>query len=367
MQFSRKNNSFFIIYLIFIFLFLTMLSGCGKGEKPEEKEMVRPVKFLEINKSAGDGFLEYSGKITAVQEVFMAFEVPGKINSFPVREGQRVDKGMVLSMLDPRDYQSALDSRIADLNAARADYERARELYENNTISQRDLDVARRDFEVAKASANAAEKSMEDTRLVAPFTGLVAKTLVENYQNIQPKQPVLILQDDSSLEMVVDVPEKDYAKIDKNMPLSEWTRLLSPEIFVTSFPGKHYKAKFKEAAATADPVTRTFEITLGFSPPSDISILPGMTARVVITGSLRTDDSTIMIPAKSVLSDDNGNATVWLIDPSSNRVQQHPVQAGEMSGSNIQIKEGLKSGDIIAASGIHQLREGVAVRKYEKP
>lgn len=208
---------------------------------------------------------------------------------------------------------------------------------------------------------------MEDSQLTAPFSGLVAKTLVENFQNIQAKQQILLLQDDSSLEMVIDIPENDYAELDKPLSASRLNRMLTPEILISSFPDSRFKASFKEAAATADPVTRTFEVTLGFSPPPHFSILPGMTARLVMTKAPKESESDIMIPARSVVSDDNGNATVWLIDLESKRVKRHPIEIGEMSGRKIRVTNGLKTGDVIAASGVHQLREDMAVKKYERP
>lgn len=360
----RTSN---VLCFTLIFLFLVVFSGCSQEKPAEEKEISRPVKYFEINPANQGANLEYSGKITAVQDVDMSFEVSGKINIFPVKEGQRVQKDAILARLDPRDFQIALDSQKADLNAAGAEYERARGLYENDTISKRDLDVARRNYEVAEAGVRSARKTLNDTKLVAPFSGLVAKTLVENYQNIQAKQPILILQDDSSLEMVVDIPESDYAKIGKDVTLAELTQALKPEIIVASVPGKKFAATFKEAASTADPTTRTFEVTLGFEAPSDISILSGMTARLLITRLMKKDGSFITVPVKAVLSDENKQATVWLIDPSSNRVKRHPIEIGEMTGDEIIVTKGLKSGDIIAGSGAHQLREDMLVRKYEKP
>lgn len=365
MQIPKAFLPVMFFRLLFFFL-VFILTSCGQDAVVEKEEVIRPVKYVEINPSGLDANIEFSGKIQAAQEVFMAFEVAGKIQKFNVKEGSRVKKGTILARLDPLEFQTVFESRMADLNAARADYDRARELYENNTISKRDLDVARRNFEVAKAGVKTAQKSLDDTKLVAPFSGLVAKTLVENFQNIQSKEPILILQDDSSLEMIVDIPERDYAQVDKSMTLSEMTRIFKPQILITSFPDKQFDAKFIEAAATADTATRTFEITLGFQPPSDISILPGMTARLLITGRMPKEGATIMVPAKAILSDNQMNSTVWLIDSVSNSVKQHPVKIGEMSGQDIVVTKGLKSGDIIAGSGVHQLREGMIVRKYEK-
>ncbi|MCP3943649.1 MAG: efflux RND transporter periplasmic adaptor subunit [Desulfobacteraceae bacterium] len=307
--------------------------------------------------------IQYSGTIKAVREVDMAFEVPGRIISFPITEGQRVTKGTLLAKLDPRDFQTILDSATADLNAARADYERSRQLYENNTISRRDLDVARRNFEVAKANTRSAKKAVDDTRLVAPFSGLIARKIADNFQNIQAKQPILVIHDDSSLEMLVDIPEQDYARIRKGTSLAQLNQTLNPQISVSSLPGQSFKAEFKETATTADPITRTFEITFGFVPPKENTILPGMTARLKLSGTM--DQGAPMIPAKAVFADQAKNGMVWLIDPDTKKVKQHPVKVGAMSGTNVFVIKGLKTGDIIAISGVHQLRDGMTIRKYK--
>ncbi len=357
---------------LFFFRFSIIMSllfafGCGEEKVVEDKDDSRPVKYWKIHSSGFDSTVEYSGKISAAQEVSISFEVSGKINTFPVKEGERVKKGAVLARLDDRDFRTAFDSSKANLNAARADYQRARELYENNTISKRDLDVARRNFEVAQADLRAAQKSLDDTRLVAPFAGVVARTLVENHQSVQAKQSVLVLQDDSSLEMVVDIPEQDYAGVDKNLSFADATRIFKPEIQVSAVSDQRFPATLKEASSAADEITRTFELTLGFEPPPGISILPGMTARLFITGEMPEESESIRIPAGAVFSTDQKQPGVWLINTATNTVEQHIIEIGEMSGDKIEVKSGLKSGDIIAASGIHQLREGMSVRQYEKP
>ena len=347
-----------------LILCLGLIFGCGQETKLEGKEFIRPVKFLKVGDTGAGMSAKYSGKIKAAQEVDMAFEIPGRIIEFPTTEGQRVTKGTLLARLDPRDFQTILDSANADLNAARADYERSRELYENNTISRRDLDVARRNFEVAQANTRSAKKAVEDTRLLAPFSGLIARKVADNFQNIQSKQPILVIHDDSSLEMLVDIPEQDYAQVRKGTSLSQLTQALKPEISVSSLPGQIFKATFKETATMADPITRTFEITFGFIPPKENTILPGMTARLKLSGTMDTEEKP-MIPAKAVFSDEAKDGMVWLIDPKTKKVKQQPVEVGEMSDTKIFITKGLKTGDIIAVSGVHQLRNGMTVREYK--
>jgi RND family efflux transporter MFP subunit len=353
-----------LVVIFVIFILIIVFPGCGPEEKVEKKDPVRPVKFFEVGRSGKGGTMEYSGAIKAAQEVDMSFEIPGKILEFPVAEGEQVSRGDLLAKLDPRDYRTLLDSAKADLNAARADYDRSRELYENNTISRRELDVARRNFEKAKAGTESAEKAMGDTRLLAPFKGIIARTTAERYQNIQAKQTILVIHDNSTLEMAVDIPEQDFTKVKKVDSLDELTRLVQPEITISSLPGRRFKAAFKETATMADPVTRTFEITFRFTPPSDISIFPGMTARLQLTPPIKAGQA-ILIPAKAIFSDDKKQPRVWRIDPESQKVTPVPVTVGDLSGSDVHIKKGLKQGDLIAVSGVHQLRDGMTVRQYQ--
>jgi RND family efflux transporter MFP subunit len=364
MTVSTKEWSKRPVILFVLLVFVIIASGCTQEEQTQQPEVIRPVKFFEVG-GAGKGLtFEYSGEIKAAQEVDMSFEVPGKIIEFPVTEGQRVKKGDFLARVDPRDYQTMLDSARADLNAAVAEYDRARDLYENNTISKRDLDVARRNFEKAKADTTSARKTMEDTRIVAPFDGVVARTVADKFQNIQAKEIILSIHDNSSLEMKVDIPEQDFTKHKKKSSLDKMTDSLKPELIISSLPGRRFQARFKEASTIADPVTRTFEVTFGFTPPSDITIFPGMTARLMITAAMEADTD-ILIPAKAVFSDDKKQAMVWKIHGETKKTTSVPVVVGDMSESDIYIKKGLKKGDIIAVSGVHQLRDGMTVRQYQ--
>jgi multidrug efflux pump subunit AcrA (membrane-fusion protein) len=66
-----------------------------------------------------------------------------------------------------------------------------------------------------------------------------------------------------------------------------------------------------------------------------------------------------------VRTDESGKAFVWTVDVSSMKVRRTPVELGELSGSSIEVLKGLKGGDTIAISGVHQLREGMSVRSFK--
>ena len=130
---------------------------------------------------------------------------------------------------------------------------------------------------------------------------------------------------------------------------------------ITSIPDRSFPARVKEFATTADPTTRTFQVRLIFDRPDDISILPGMTARVranvVKQGGIR-------IPLTALQGDAQLQAFVWKVDPHSMTVSRAPVQPGEMSGAEVSIESGLGAGDSIAISGLQQLEDGMQVRRF---
>ncbi len=344
-----------------------LLAACG--EKPVEapEEIARPVKIVTFGNEA-DGFtLEYSGTIAAAQRSDMGFEVPGRVIEFLVASGEEVTEGQVLARLDPVDYQAELDKAIANRNAAEADFRRYQQAFNENAVTEQDLDLAKRNLDVAEASLRSARKAMSDTELKAPFAGVVAQKLINDFANVQAKQAILVLEDDSSLEIDVNVPEQDWARAKPNISLEERSARAQPRVVIPAITGRTFPATAKELDTTADPVTRTYKVTFAFETPTDVTVRPGMTAAIVLTVPIDivSDDFSVgtSVPAAAVRSDDEGNAFVWLVGDDM-RVRKQPVTVGELSGDGIRIVGGLESGSRVAASGVHVLREGSLVREY---
>jgi multidrug efflux system membrane fusion protein len=65
------------------------------------------------------------------------------------------------------------------------------------------------------------------------------------------------------------------------------------------------------------------------------------------------------------LADEQGQAYVWKVDPSSMQVGRSQVELGPLSGDGVTVTRGLVSGDWIAISGVHQLREGMSVSRHQ--
>ncbi len=93
------------------------MAGCSQ-EKSEVKDVIRPVKVVEIGKVQDTRQLDYSGSVRSRTEMNLGFRIAGKITERLVNVGQHVNSGDVLARVDPSDYELSVKSAEASLDAA---------------------------------------------------------------------------------------------------------------------------------------------------------------------------------------------------------------------------------------------------------
>lgn len=295
----------------------------------------------------------------------MAFEVSGRIVEMPVTEGDKVKAGTVLAKLDPRDFEAQRARARAERNAARADFSRYNKAFKARAVTPQQLDLARRALEVAEANLKQADKAVDDTILRAHFTGRVARKLVDDFANVQAKQPIMILQSDDALEMKVQISEFDsvgYRPVDSAADIAGE---LDVKVIISSLPDTPIPARITAFSGTADPITRTFEVSVGFEPPEGVSVSPGMTGHVAYTPKVAPAEDGLLIPAKAVVAAPNSQPFVWHFDADNETVTSRPIEIGKLTGDSIQVISGLEVGDRIAVSGVYSLSEGFPVHPLE--
>ncbi|NOQ66952.1 MAG: efflux RND transporter periplasmic adaptor subunit [Desulfobacterales bacterium] len=361
--FSRSSCPFFSLLFsalgtFAIFALAFSISGCGKKkEEVEVKEVIRPVKLLTIEGTSTGKEMKYPGRVRASERVDLAFQVAGPLIELPVKEGQSVKKGAIVARILPRDFETEITKAKARALDAEQQFQRYRDLYVKKQVSKADFDKYKSQADIAKALQKETEDSLSDTYLRAPFTGVIAKRYVENFEDVQAKQPIVSIQDISEIEVLVDVPESVMATLKQG----------GKKIAVAQFaaaPGKEYPLTLKEYSTEADPRTQTYQVTLLMTQPEDITVLPGMTANVVsTTKSEQAEVSSITIPAAAVFADEAGNSQVWIVNREIMTVNSRQVETGSLIGaSDISITSGLEPGESIAVTGVTQLRENMKVR-----
>jgi RND family efflux transporter MFP subunit len=356
------------LLLVPLILSLAGLGACKKAEIVEVASPPRPIKIYRLSGQLGSTRPDYPGRIKSKKVVELAFDVDGLIIDWNVEEGQQVRKGQILSRVDPRDYQAEAEAARARLRLADAEYRRESKLFASGSGTQRDLDVATRSRDVSRAELRIRQKALEDTKLRAIFDGIIARKLVTDFRNVAAREPVLLLQDESVMEVVVDIPERDLAGKRSNAEgdLRKWNAKAKPMVELSSVPGRQFPVELSELATAADPNTRTFRATFTMEKPEGVGILSGMTAKLILTGLLTTAPDDQLVPAQAVAADSQDEPFVWLVDEESMSVSKRPVTVGKITGDRIVVTEGLESGEAIAMTGVHLLTEGRIVTEMEK-
>lgn len=349
-----------------------LISACGEAPGEATAPVLRPVKFLTIGANEAAGSRIYPGVVRAAESAEVGFEVPGRVVSLEALEGQRVEAGEALARLDPSDYQSQLEIALANLRKAQADLARSENIQSEDAgaITAERIDGDRRAVEVAQARADQARKAVEDTVLRAPFEGVVSQRLIDEFENVRAKQPVMIVENLDNMEVSVNVPERDVVDRRNNgmqgfdeAQLARLTTEINPRVSLSARPDDIYPARFTEISTRADAATRTFAVRMTLDVPAGVVLLPGMTARV--TGDFRSADEAVYIPLTALASAPNGSGRVWVIDTGRNVVSARDVALGELMDDQVLVTTGLAPGETIAATGANLLVEGMQVKRFE--
>ncbi|WP_435528416.1 efflux RND transporter periplasmic adaptor subunit [Mesorhizobium shangrilense] len=337
------------------------LAGCSQ-EKTEVKDIIRPVKVVEIAQAHDTRQLSYSGSVRARTEMNLGFRVNGKITERLVDIGQRVVPGDVLARIDATDYQLSVKSAEANLNAAERQVEtadlarhRAEQLFSKNFAPKSQLDQATLSYDQAVATRDSARSSLDQaknqvgyTDLKADRNGIVTAVAADVGQVVGTGTPVVTVAVDGEKEVLIAVPEMEIAefKPGKIVKAAFW-----------SDSALALDGKVREVAGSADQQSRTFAVRV--SLPNDARVLLGMTAN--IEASATNERQLVSIPL-SALAQKDSQPIVWTVDRGADTVHARPVKVAEFAADGVRVAEGLKPGDVVVAAGTQFMTENLKVK-----
>jgi multidrug efflux system membrane fusion protein len=337
------------------------LAGCSQ-EKAEVKDIIRPVKVIEIAQAHDTRTLSYSGSVRARTESALAFRVNGKITERLVDIGQHVASGDVLARIDPGDYDLSVKSAQAALDAAERQVEtvelarkRAEQLFAKNFAPKSQLEQATLTYDQAVATRDSARSSLAQaknqvgyTDLKADRDGIVTAVNADVGQVVGSGTPVVTVAVDGEKEVLIAVPEMEIAefKPGKVVKAGFW-----------SDDALALDGKVREVAGSADPQSRTFAVRV--SLPNDPRVLLGMTAN--IEASAANERQLVSIPL-SALAEKDSQSIVWTVDRGADTVHARSVKVARFAADGVRVAQGLKPGDVVVAAGTQFMTENLKVK-----
>jgi RND family efflux transporter MFP subunit len=315
------------------------------------------------------------GALKPVAQVDVVSKMTGRIDQLQAEIGDWVQKGTLIAKVDEDEVRQQVNRAAAALEVAKAslsqkqtdleilkkELDRTVELHENQLIPRRDLDTAEARYRGAIAQEKLAEAQidqaqaelrelrvrLDNTRILAPISGLVGKRHLDNGALVNPSMPVVSLVDLSTMVMEINAPEKDLVKIRTG---------LEAGIVLDAYPEQKFKGRVIRLSPILDPATRTGSVEIEVPNPK-MMLKAEMFARVEL--DLGTRHNTLLVPREALVSHDQQRGVFKLQDDTA-RFQ--PVDAGITQGGEVEVISGLKEGEVVITLGVNLVKNGDKVR-----
>lgn len=358
-----------------------------------------PVSVAKALKAGGQStqqsvaVLDATGYVTARRQATVSSKITGKVKEIFIEEGLRVEKGQLLATLDDSTQRANLNLANAQLEAAKARlnevdilrqeaklrFDRTVELEQKNLASTADLDRDRlglaalaarlggfeKDIIVAQSVVAVHQQLLDDMQIRAPFAGVVIAKSAQPGEMISPisagggftRTGICTIVDMESLEIEVDVNEAYINRVKSAQPVSA---------MLNSYPDWQIPAEVITIIPTADRSKATVKVRIRFLV-KDSRILPDMGIRVAFLEQQETQPgartlSGVMVPASAVTLRDDNNVIFVITD---SRVSVRTVKLGPQNGSNRNVTQGVRAGEMVVTQLddvlIEQLEEGTRV------
>ena len=340
--------------------FACITFGCATEEE-EPRIVASPVFVVAAAEVDITDRIEATGELLAKNDASVAAQVSGAITETLTEEGSSVGAGDVVLEIDPERRALELEDQIAQVIQAQAQLEEAkrnrgrlRQLRERKAVSQAQLDAAETDLRLAHARLRAAtarrgiaERALRDSTVRAPFTGFIARRFVNTGEFVAAGAPLFDLVALDPIEVEFYLPEAETHRVRLGVPV---------EVRVAPFPDEIFDAVIAIISPTIDPQTRTLRVKASIDN-RDGRLRPGLFARADL--GLAERSGVVMVPEDAVLQRADG-PVVFVMDD-DDHVRRVRIETGVYQEGNVEIRDGIESGELVVVRGQTDLIHGSKV------
>ncbi len=339
---------------LFLVLLATVLFGCS--ESKQVKRNLRSVNVAKVTSlTQSEDKMVLPATVNERRRVDLAFRVGGPLVMLNNIVGSYVEKGQVIASIDDRDFKVGLSKAESNYKMAKAEYERYKTLLEQNSVSKSVFDKMEMQYVMAKGNYEDAKNAFEDTHLKAPFSGYVDMVYVENFEKVNPGQPIVSFLDLSTYKVLAWVSQQD-AKL-----LNEHTKFITE--IQTNDSTYHVEGKLLELGSKASMSKQSYPVSVVIEAPAGLKLRAGVTAKLEIYKSFTGASDLCVVPVTSVFSRGE-DSYVWIYKDSTVTKQQ--VVLGKiLSTDEIVIEKGVKTDELVVSAGVNYLQDGEKVSVYK--
>jgi len=251
--------------------------------------------------------------------------------------------------------RAAVATAQSSLNLAQREAERQRVLAQVGAVAEREAETAqqqtaaaRAQLAQARAQLASAQKQLGNTRVVAPFDGVVSERPASAGDVVQPGTAVYTVVDPDSLQLEASVPTERLSDLRIGAPV---------RLGVNGYPGRVFEGRIARINPSADPATRQVRIYVEI-PNAANALVAGLFAEGRVTSETRTG---LVLPAEAI---DRRMQKPAVLRVRNGKVERVEVLIGltDEEKQRVEVRQGVQAGDVVLLGAAQQLAPGTPVK-----
>jgi RND family efflux transporter MFP subunit len=343
-----KNKFLSVVLIVLLIFALFMTLQRREPQKVESKKFFDriPVSVAQVSTSALRDSFSTVGSVEAFREADIFSESAGLVRKVSAEPGSRKKIGEALFVID--DELSSARQKKADIQYRQAarNYDRYNKLYSEGAVALSALETVQLQREEAEAEFIAASRKYRDTRIKAPFSGIVSSRLVEQGELVHEGMKVAHMVDMQRVKIIIFVPESQVIKFLPGVALTVTSDL---------YPGERFNGTVSSVSDKAGR-DHTFRVEVLMKNSAKTSFRSGMFARVLYSG--QGTRKALLIPRAALVTGIR-NPEVFVVR--NGKAVLVRVVAGVELQKNLEILGGLSAADSVVISGQDEVRDGSQV------
>lgn len=323
------------------------LAQLNPGEAQAER--TKPVLTTLVEPAVFKHFLSVQGALQADENIMVTAKMPGMVTSILVKEGDFVKQGQVLASLDDEIIRKSIEEVKTGLELVNTMYEKQKTLWEQKIGTEMqylNLKNQKEGLETKLATLNS-QKSQ--TKIVAPFSGVIDEVLLKAGAMASPGLPLMRLVNTNELKVVANVPDS-YVSFVRT---GDFVQVYFPDL------DKTQDARVSYVGRIVDPVTRTFKVEVNM-PGARADLKPNLLALIRIND--KTEPNAIVIDENIIQTTEEGKVVfVAREDAGRKRSVLKKVVTGLSYNGKVQIVNGLQPGEKLITTGYQDLVDNQAI------
>jgi membrane fusion protein (multidrug efflux system) len=357
-----RSNSASLALVSFALVGQAVFSGCKPSSAETTPKPSPPlgVKVATPKRGPITRFITLPGEIKAYQGATLYAKVAGYLKTINVDKGDQVKEGTLLAEIEVPELLAERAKYKAEVEVADIDFKRLSESQKKapDLVMPQTVDDARGRLEVAKANLEGTETLLNYTKIVAPFSGVITRRMVDpgafipaaTASSTPQSAAIVTLEDFNRIRLQVAVPEVEASLVAVEQPV---------KFTVDGLPGKTFEGKVTRFSYALDEASKTMlaEIEL---PNPKLQLRPGMYATVKI--GIERKEEALLVPTEALVMEKAG-ASVFILG--ENKARKTRVQPGFNDGVNVEILKGIAGDQQVIVLGKQPPNDGQPVTVSE--